>query len=172
MFEFATNSQCKVIVPVRDIAEVLASFEQLWRKSTGSTQWAFEQSDYFKSQTVEGRCDIWASQGQPIGLAYNRVKDALSRGFAGRLFFVEFDDLTAQPAQTMHQIYEFLGEQPFDHDYINVEQVTREDDVNVHKIPGLHTIRPTVTPVPKKAAEILGPVLAKKYANLEMWRAD
>lgn len=170
MIEFVKNSKCKIIVPVRDVAEILASFEQLWRKSTGSSQWMFEQADYFKAQTVDGRCDIWAGQSQPVGLAYNRVKDALARGYADRMLFVEFDDLTTQPAQTMRNVYAFLGEEPFEHNYINIEQVTKEDDVNVHRIPGLHSIRPTVTPMPKKALEILGPALVQKYANTEMWR--
>lgn len=170
MIEFITGDKCKIIVPVRDISEILASFEQLWRKSTGMTQWAFESSDYFKAQTVDGRCDIWAGQNQPVGLAYNRVKDALSRGHADRLLFVEFDDLTSQPAQTMRHVYDFLGQPQFEHNFVNIEQVTKEDDVNVHRIPGLHSIRPTVTPMPKKAVEILGPALAQKYAGAEMWR--
>lgn len=160
----------KIIVPVRDIAEILASFEQLWRKSTGQSQWAFEQADYFKAQTVEGRCDIWASSGQPVGLAYNRVKDAISRGHSKSLLFVEFDDLTRNPAATMRRIYEFLGEELFEHNFVNVVQVSREDDVNVHRIPGLHTIRPTVAPLPKRALEILGPALVQKYSNAEVWR--
>lgn len=170
MIEFITGDKCKIIVPVRDIAEILASFEQLWRKSSGMTQWAFESTDYFKAQTIDGRCDIWAGQSQPVGLAYNRVKDALSRGYADRLLFVEFDALTNQPAQTMRQIYDFLGQPQFEHNFVNIEQVTKEDDVNVHRIPGLHSIRPSVAPVPKRAVEILGPVLAQKYANAEIWR--
>lgn len=170
MIEFVKNSPCKIIVPVRDIAEVLASFEMLWRKSTGKTQWAFEQADYFKAQTVEGRCDIWASAGQPIGLAYNRLKDALARNTRSELHFVEMDDLTRAPAETMRKLYAFLGEEPFEHNFVNIEQVTREDDVNVHRIPDLHTIRPTVAPLPKRALEVLGPELTQRYSNLEIWR--
>jgi sulfotransferase len=170
MIEFIKGEKCKVIVPVRDISEILSSFEQLWRKSTGQSQWAFEQADYFKAQTVEGRCEIWAGQGQPVGLAYNRVKDALSRGYADRMLFVEMDDLTRDPGPTMRRIYSFLGQEPHEHNFANVEQVTKEDDVNVHRIPGLHTIRPVVAPVPKRALEILGPALVQKYSNAEVWR--
>lgn len=170
MLEFVKQAPVKILVPVRDIAEILASFEQLWRKSTGASQWAFEQSDYFKAQTVEGRCEIWASQSQPVGLAYNRVKDALSRGYSKSLLFIEFDGLTQKPAETMRRIYEFLGEENYEHNFVNVEQVSREDDVNVHRIPGLHTIRPVVAPVPKRALDILGPALVQKYSNAEVWR--
>lgn len=170
MIEFVKQSPAKIVVPVRDVAEVLASFEQLWRKSTGMTQWAFESGDYFKAQTVEGRCDIWASAGQPVGLAYNRVKDALARGHSKSMLFVEMDDLTRDPAPTLRLIYEFFEEAPFEHNFANVQQVTREDDVNVHRIPGLHSILPVVAPVPKRALELLGPELVQKYANAEIWR--
>lgn len=172
MVEFVKEHRCKMIVPVRDISEILASFEQLWRKSTGMTQWTFESSDYFKAQTAEGRCDIWASNGQPVGLAYNRVKDAITRGYSDRMLFVEFDDLTRDPSATVRRIYEFLGEENFVHNFTNVEQVTKEDDVNVHRIPGLHNIRPVVAPVPKRALEVLGPQLVQKYSNSEVWRAS
>ena len=168
--ERENSSPIKIIVPVRDIAEILASFEQLWRKSTGMTQWVFEQADYFKAQTVEGRCEIWAGQGQPVGLAYNRVKDALSRGHSKSMLFMEMDDLTRDPAATMRRVYEFLGEPSFEHNFANVQQVTKEDDVNVHRIPGLHTIRGVVAPVPKRALEILGPDLVRKYSDAEIWR--
>jgi sulfotransferase len=170
MVEFIKGEPPKIIVPVRDLAEVLGSFEMLWRKSTGKTQWAFESNDYFKAQTVEGRCDIWSGQGQPVGLAYNRVKDAIARGRTDCLLFVEFDELTRNPKSSLDHIYDFLGEERFEHNFDHVEQVTSEDDVNVHRIPGLHSIRTKVEPVPRKAEEVLGPHLAARYYNLELWR--
>lgn len=170
MIEFIKGGSCKIIVPVRDVAEVLASFEQLWRRSTGATQWLFEPADYFKSQTVAGRCDIWSSLDQAVGLAYNRIKDAIARGHAEKMLFVEFDDLTQRPAETMRRIYAFLGEPIYEHQFVGIQQVTKEDDLNAHRIPGLHAIRPDIAPVPKKAREILGEQLAQQYADTEVWR--
>lgn len=169
MVEFALEKPVKILCPVRDISEILASFEKLWRATTGKTQWAFEQSDYFLSQTVEGRCEIWSRRDQPVGVAYNRVMDAISRGHRDKILFVEFDDLTTFPSQTMTRIYEFLEVPNFLHDFSNVTQYTKEDDEGVHRISGLHEIRPKVEPVPKSARRILGDV-ARKYANLETWR--
>ena len=171
MIEFIKGEPPKIIVPVRDISEVLASFEMLWRKNLGKTQWAFESSDYVRAQTVQGRCEIWSEQAQPVGLAYNRVKDAIGRGKADCLLFVEFDELTRNPSRVMEKIYEFVGEDLFDHNFEKVEQVTSEDDVNVHRIPGLHSIRTKVEPVPRKARSVLGPDLMSRYNNLEIWRS-
>lgn len=170
MCEFYMGCCPKIIVPVRNISEILASFERLWRKTSGQSQWAFETENYFKAQTVEGRCDIWASASQPVGLAYNRVKDCMARGHKNKLLFVEFDNLTSKPAQTLKMVYDYLEEPYFSHNFDNVEQYTKEDDVGVHRIPGLHEIRPKVEPVPYYAEQILGKDLVNRYSNLETWR--
>jgi sulfotransferase len=170
MSEFILGYVPKIIVPVRNLTEILSSFEKLWRNSTGSSQWNFEQNDYIKSQTVEGRCDIWASANQPVGLAYNRVKDSISRGYKKDLLFVEFDDLTNKPAQTMKMVYDYLELPYYEHNFNNVQQYTREDDEGVHRIPNLHKIKPVVLPVPYDSEKILGKFLVDKYSNLELWR--
>ena len=170
MIEFIKGNPPKIIVPVRGVAEIMASFETLWRGSTGMTQWDFEASDYAKAQTTEGRCDIWAGPSQPIGMAYNRVKDAIVRAKPGTLLFVEFDDLTSEPSKTMERIYSFLGEPNFSHDFDNANQYTMEDDINIHRIPGLHSIRSKVAPVPHRARSVLGVQLSDKYNGSELWR--
>ena len=162
MMEFILGYTPKIIVPVRNLNEILSSFEKLWRKSTGFSQWNFEQSDYFKAQTVEGRCEIWSNQSQPVGLAYNRVKDAISRGYKNKLFFLEFDALTSTPAQTMKLVYDYLELPYFNHNFNNVEQYTKEDDEGVHRIPNLHSIRPIVNPVPHDSEKTLGKFLSDK----------
>lgn len=170
MVEFITGQTPKIIVPVRNISEILSSFEKLWRKSTGFSQWNFEQSDYFKAQTVEGRCDIWASAGQPVGLAYNRIKDAISRGYSDKILFLEFDELTSAPLQSLKTVYDYLELPYFQHNFNNIEQYTKEDDEGVHRIPKLHSIRPQVTPIPHDSKKILGDFLTNKYLNLELWK--
>lgn len=170
MIKFIKDESPKIIIPVRNISEILASFETLWRKTTGKSQWAFEQNNYFKAQTVEGRCEIWAGAEQPVGLAYNRIKDALLREQKSNLHFVEMDELSCNPKETLEKIYEFLGEEKFVHNFEHVEQVTKEDDINIHRIEGLHSIRSKVEPVQHKALQILGSNLMKKYSNLEFWR--
>lgn len=170
MAEFIIGYTPKIIVPVRNLTEILSSFEKLWRKSTGQSQWVFEKEDYFKSQTVEGRCDIWSNMSQVVGLAYNRVKDAISRGYKDKLLFVEFDELTSQPHQTLQKVYSYLGLPYFEHNFNNVKQYTSEDDDGVHRIPNLHKIKPIVNPIPHDSRYILGDFLVNKYSNLEIWR--
>lgn len=165
--EIVLGRKAKVLVPVRDVRDVLASFEKLWRRTSATRQIAQEGKFYFDFQTVEGRCKVWTRGDQPVGLAYNRIKDALHRGFADRMHFVRFEQLTQEPDKTLRAIYKFLGEPPFAHDFDSVEQVTHEDD-RVHGFPGLHEIRPQVSPTPPQWPEILG-ATASRYAGLDVW---
>jgi sulfotransferase len=171
MINFMGISDPKIIVPVRDVSEILASFEKLWRKTTGGSQWNIEKEDYIKSQTVGGRCEMWSRGDQVVGLAYNRLKDALARGHGKHLFILEFDDLTRNPERKLREIYDFLGEEYYNHNFSNVEQVTVEDDAGTHRIPDLHTISKVVKPLPRVAREILGEEVFKKYNGAEFWRS-
>lgn len=156
----------KMLVPVRDIADILASFENLWRSQTHEWQFPQEKTHYFEWQTIAGRADVWMRNDQPVGIAYNRIRDALSRGFADRMLFVEFEHLTRYPEHTMEMIYNFLKEEYYAHDFKNVVQTTSEND-DIHGIPGLHIIRPEVAPVITDAVRMIGEDAYKKYHNAE-----
>jgi sulfotransferase len=167
--ELALGRKVKVLVCVRDIRDVLASFEQLWRKNAGTWGQPQEQGYYLDWQTVEGRCDVLMRNDQVVGGAYNRIKTALARGARDRMHFVEFEKMTTNPRDTVRGIYEFLGEPLYAHDFNNVEQVTWEDDF-MHGIPGLHKIRQKIEPVKPNWPRVLGKFSAK-YAPLNtLWR--
>lgn len=164
MYEWVFGTKAKVLVPVRDLRDVLASFEKLWRLHAGKSQLQGEAQNYFDFQTVQGRCEFWCRRDQSVGLAVNRIRDAVQRGFRDRMHFVDFDELVRRPAETLEAIYDFLGEPRFTgHDFDNVEQVTTEDD-SVHGFDNLHTIRPAIRPVGPQGEAVLGNV-ANHYKN-------
>lgn len=168
MIEEVLGHKVKVLVPVRDMREVLASFEKLWRKNAPFVQNAQSRENYFQAQTVDGRVHMGLQPSQPTGLAYNRVVDAINRGYTDRLFFVDFDDLTRNPEETLHKIYTFLGEPVFKHNFENVQQVTVEDDT-VHGIRDLHKIRNKVMPVESDWVKIIGPQFTH-LGKLNFWK--
>lgn len=165
--EAVLGCKARVLVPVRDLREILASFERLWRVAAATRQIPQESQFYVEFQTIEGRCAVWARGDQPLGLACNRVRDALVRGFRDRLHFVPYEALTADPATTMAQIYEFLDEEPFAHDFEHVAQVTHEDD-RAYGFPDLHNIRTRVEPALPHWPRVLGEAAAP-YANVRFW---
>lgn len=160
----------KILVPVRDMRQVLSSWEKLYRKEAGTSQSHLEKLDYFKAQTVQGRCELLLRNDQPVGLAHNRIIDALQRGWGKNMFFVDYDDLTNNPEGTMKAIHTFLGEPYFEYDFNNVEQVTKADDA-VYGFKDLHKIRKEVKPQPDDWKEVLGE-WADDYRKLNFWKQD
>jgi sulfotransferase len=154
----------KVLVPVRDMRDVLCSFEKLWRKTKDTRQIAQEMGNPIEFQTFEGRCAVFSAKGQIVGSCYERIKDAVDRGWRKQMFFVEYEKLTEKPEQTLNEIYEFLKLEPFKHNFDSVQQVTVEDDL-VHLFKDLHKIREKVAPqeptwpilMPKALAEVFTP---------------
>ena len=167
MAEAVFGRRPKVLVCVRDLRDVLASFEMLWRKTSALGRPVQEATGPEQFGKLEDRCLLWVRGDQPVGFAYNAIRDALMRGWRDAMHFVRYEDLTAQPAATMGSVYGFLGLTTYDHDYGHVAQVTWEDD-RVHGFADLHTIRTKVAPQRPRWPEVLGAV-AERYKGQELW---
>ena len=165
MAEFALGRQAKILVPVRNISQIVASMEKLHRKEAHKRG---DVGDYIEAQSVRGRANVTLDKSGVLGLAYNRLKDVAQRGLADRLLLVEFDALTSKPTETMAQVWDFLGMEAPEHDFNNVAQATTEDD-SVHGL-DLHTIRQEVKPVVDDSEDILGTEFCQTLAGAEFWR--
>ncbi len=141
------RDQIKVIVTVRDLRDVLASFEQLYRKTSAFGEVQTDPAVAIKFRTAQGRVETFIDAAQPVGRAYIAIRDAVTRGWKDRMHFVDYEDLTRQPKQTLTSLYRFLEEEPYGHDFEKVEQLTVEDDF-VYGFKDLHVVRPQVKPQP------------------------
>ncbi len=63
------------------------------------------------------------------------------------MHFVDYDQLSRDPGTCFQNIYDFLGQPGFAHDFDRVEQLTHEDD-RAYGFDSLHTIRETIAPQP------------------------
>lgn len=167
MAEYLLGRKIQVLVPIRDIRDILASMEMLWRRNAATRQIPYEAKNYLGFQSAPGRCQAWMANDGLVGIAYNRVRDAITRGFADRLHFVEYESLTNQPEAKMRAIYSFLELEPFKHQFENVEPVCKEDDL-AYGFPGLHESRRKVEPNPSRWKEVLGDIAAP-YAALNTY---
>ena len=143
----------KIVVMVRDLRDIFASMEKNYRKNPDKANpilnWA-----QMAGTTVPKRVDIWA-QSQPIGLAIERLQELFRLGIDSKVLFVKFEDLCLYPETTMTRIYEYLEVPYYEHNFDNIQQVTKEDD-EVYGVFGDHEIRTKLAPVPSKAKHILG----------------
>jgi len=102
----------------------------------------------------------------PLGIAVERLSDAVKR-YKYKLHFVHFESLTANPAETMAEVWKYLGLEFNGHDFDNVEQYTKEHELGWPY--GDHEIRGKVEPIAPDWNETLGRPLADQVAQTFRW---
>lgn len=143
---FENKKEIKAIICVRDLREILASFEKLYRKTSTISSTPQEQSRPLECRTALGRAKIVMDHKEPLGYSINVVQDALTRGWRNQMHFVDYNTLCYSPKTTLDGIYHFLEEEPFEqHDPLEVQQVTKEDD-SIYGFVGLHDIKSKIEP--------------------------
>ena len=150
--ENCLGHQVKIIVPIRDVREIAASFEKLYRKR--DIDWRYPVGDaYFKVQTTVDRCEMLLAPGGVVGISIQRVRDAMAR-ISDRLIIIPYASFCANPTGTMEILHQTLGLPEFTYNPTDIKQITHEDDT-WHGM-DLHVIRPDVTPAePEPWKEIL-----------------
>lgn len=171
------REKVKVVITVRDLRDVLASFEKAFRRTSALSQIPLEREDHLKAKTALGRMEYFLGNNENVGRAYNTLRDAVTRGWQDCMHFVEYDQLTQNPKAVLEGIYDFLGEAEFAHDFENVQQVTFEDDF-VYGYKDLHTIRQQVRPQPQQWTKVFNHTVLNSQAWKEVeeiaqfWKAD
>jgi sulfotransferase len=143
----------KIICMIRDLRGVFASMEKNFRKNQHMDSGLVNHATMVGT-TTEKRIDTWA-QSQPVGMAIERLQQMFKEGVDKKVLFVKFEDFTSNPASEMRRIYEYLELPYFEHDFNNVEQMTKEDD-SVYGIYGDHKIKNKIEPLRNDFNDVLG----------------
>ncbi|MGH8217366.1 MAG: sulfotransferase family protein [Steroidobacteraceae bacterium] len=155
--------EAKVICCVRHVPWIMDSIERLIREN------AFELSGIFgfePTNTVYTRVSRLASSDGLVGFALDALREAFWSEHADRLILVGYEALARQPEKTLRQLYEFLGEPWFAHDFDNVEYAADDFDLALGT-PKLHTVRRKVSWVERTS--VLPPELFNRFANDAFW---
>jgi sulfotransferase len=165
----------KIICPVRDVSEILASFISLIDRNPYVNDGKINFIDEMliknnESISNENRCKFLMSSNGILGQSHQSLKDALMNGFENNLHFVEYNDLVSNPQESLNKIYEFLGETPFNHHYDNLENKYKTNDLLVYGLPDMHEVRPNLSKTSQSPTEILPESIIKSCEGLEFWR--
>lgn len=155
----------KFLVFVRNIGEICASFELLYRKTRALGITSQELAFASEMQTVDSRANVFLKSDQVIGNSINLLKDALQCGYGQFMHGVRFGYFTQYPKETMKRFYDWIEEDYFEHDFENIEQVIFENDMSAYSFRDLHSIRNKIEPVQLKAQNIYGKETAKKLTE-------
>jgi sulfotransferase len=167
--------QPKIICPVRDTAEILTSFISMIRRNPFQVDGKINFIDemLIKSNiplTDNNRCEFLASPAGILGQSVEGLKKALMSGYDNSIHIVEYQDLVNNSKETMEKIYEFLGEEYFEHTFDNVENVNRENDKEIYGFADMHEVRAEVKSIADRPEEILSEEIVEKCKNTEFWR--
>jgi sulfotransferase len=156
----------KVICCVRNVSWIMDSIERIIRGNP------FDLSGIFgfePSNTIYTRISRLAVSDGLVGFALDALREAFFGEHAGRLILVDYEALAKDPQDTMRQIYRFIGQPWFEHDFNNVEYQAEEFDLALGT-PNLHTVRGKVEWVKRKT--VLPPAVFDRFANDAFWTAS
>lgn len=156
----------KVIVCIRDIRGILSSMEKLHLKNPHLSDPAANPGA-MQFLTVGQRVASWI-QNPPVGLSLKCLMDCIHRGVDANFHFVRFEDLVTHPQVVIDRLYDYIGEEPFTHDFEKVNQLVEENDA-IHGIYGDHQVRPIVQPLKKDYNEVLGKEISKALVDNNAW---
>ena len=149
----------KVIVLLRDLMDVLASYMQWYTKNSDAFPNRYNlKNDEEKLSMIMNREGAVAKDLEAIKNAFNHPDIC---------HFVKYDDMVTQPEQEFRKIYEFLGEPYFNHRFDNLDQVSvnglsYDDKIvgsNMHKLfdgPVRKVYNPYIEKIPERIKEKYG----------------
>jgi sulfotransferase len=171
------GQKAKIICPVRDIDEILASMIAMVRRNPykeGNPKINFIDEQLVKLNIPlndNNRCEYIAGPEGVLGQSLNAIMEGFNRKFGNRMHFVEYQDLIKKPEETLKKLYEFLGEEYYEHDFDNLENQNREQDLNTYGLADMHEVRPKLKSTAPDPTKILSSYVLKKCNGMDIWRS-
>jgi sulfotransferase len=151
----------KIIVLERSVTAIMQSFMKLYQKNNWSEAYMHE---VLKAILVPNTEPVMRSI---IGINMARKANAL-QAENKTFLFVNYDDLIANPAETIERIYAFCGWTPYAHQFENIVNAHPEND-EFYNLKGFHAIRSALHKEPNTV--VLPPDILVKCRKIDalMW---
>ena len=150
MFKEIFNQEPKIICPVRNIEEIVASFKSIFLKN---------------KKTLNLESNIF-------DVPFFHLKKTWNSEFKRCLFFVEYNDLVKSTQKTLNKIYDFIGQPYYKHNLNNIVSNDPLKEVEkIYGLKGLHNLQKTI----KKSitsTDILDAKELKYYSLQNFWRIN
>ena len=174
------KQEAKIIVPVRRIDEILASILTMIKRNPfqeGQPRINFVDEQLVKMNIPindETRCQyLLTSQGGIVWESLNATKIGVDEGHSDKFHYVDYNDLVTDPQGQLNEIYEFLGEEPFEHTFDNLSNQYREDDITTYGLGDMHEVHSKLEKVSSDPSSVLPDSIIELYNNnkktLEFW---
>lgn len=155
----------KFVCCVRNVAWIMDSLERQYQKNPFENTKLF--NDDIERNTVYSRVDTLGQRNRLVGFAWSALKEAFYGEHAEYLLLVDYDILAQSPERTLPLIYQFLGEETFEHDFNQLSYDAPEFDTSLG-VDGLHRVSGPVVFKPRRS--LLPPDLFENYAKMAFWK--
>lgn len=112
----------KIVTIVRDLRSIIGSIEKRHVETA-----ILDDAKDFAHRTLFERVSGMLQATHPVGTALMGVEDLIRRQ-PPNWIWVRYEDLCEDPANVMRGLYERLGEEYFEHDFLNVKNVAEDVD--------------------------------------------
>ena len=173
------GQDAKIIVPVRRVDEILASMLSMIHRNPfqeGQPRINFVDEILVKSNIPindENRCTHLLNQGGILYESLNATKLGVDEGHRDKFHFVDYNDLIRNPQGELNDIYEFLGEEPFEHTFDGLSNQHRENDLETYGLDDMHEVHSKLEKTSPDPSTILPDSIVELYNNnkktLEFW---
>lgn len=167
------NPKRKVILTMRPILEVLASFIKVSEKSEKITgEPAYLNQDFWVTHYRDKRdaqVDYIMRLNGELDRAIFSIANLL-KNHPESVHIVWFNDLIENPQDTLNEIYDFLEVKRHQNIFDPIEDINKQDDLNGYRIVGLHHIDKKLKDPATKPEDYLSDYAIAKYGNaLDAW---
>ena len=176
------GEQAKILVPVRRIDEILTSILTMIHRNPfeeGQPRINFVDEQLIKTDVPINdlnRCMYLLGEGGIVYESLNAIMEGFTQNINEKMHFVDYDDLVNSPKETMENIYDFLEEEFYDHDFESISNIHREDDLITYGLSDMHEVRSKVKKTSPSPASVLPEEIIDLYkenrTRLEFWKTS
>ena len=118
LLESVFQKQVKILICVRNPAEILSSFEKM-RKENPLVLYDADKK-LGSNTSVAGRAYHYAAPEGLLGISHRNIQDAITTGLLDRMLFIDYGRFCGNPKSQTKRIYDFFELPEFKHDYENI----------------------------------------------------
>ena len=173
------GQQAKILVPVRRVDEILTSILTMVHRNPfqeGQPRINFVDEQLVKTNTPindYNRCMYLLNGGGIVYESLNAIMEGFTQNVRDKMHFVDYNDLVSNPEKIMEDIYDFLGEEYYEHDFDSLSNIHREDDLFTYGLGDMHEVRSELKKTAPPPASVLPPEILDLYeqnkSSLEFW---
>ena len=155
----------KILVPVRNPAEILSSYEKL--RKLNPLKYSPADQSLGERSTIAARAYYYAGPEGVLGTSHAMLRDAVTMGYLDRMLFVDYNRFCNSPRSQMRRIYDFFEMPEYEHDFEKVTQKIQVTQDYQH----FYELKPKLTRTTVNCVEFLGLDLFQQYNREIFWDA-